>query len=101
MVDQTQEINKKETWDILTNTTAPQQLPKDMTFNEGHVVSIVTYSILMVISGLANITVLLLILRRRRHSKKSSMMNPMLMNLAIADLLVCPEGDPNFKYRAI
>lgn len=84
MVDQTQEINKKETWELVTNVT----MPKDMTFHEGHVVSIVTYTIFMVISGLANITVLCFIIKKRRHSKKSSMMYPMLMNLAIADLLV-------------
>uniref|UniRef100_A0A1B6LW18 G-protein coupled receptors family 1 profile domain-containing protein n=1 Tax=Graphocephala atropunctata TaxID=36148 RepID=A0A1B6LW18_9HEMI len=58
----------------------------DMCFNEGHVVSIVFYSILFVFSAIGNITVLSIILRRRRNS--SSRINTMLMHLAIADLLV-------------
>jgi hypothetical protein len=35
------------------------ELPLDMRFNEGHVVSIVTYSVLMAISGVGNMTVLI------------------------------------------
>lgn len=61
-------------------------LPIDMRFNDGHLLSIVAYSILMVISALGNITVLVLIVRRRR--KTPSRINLMLMHLAIADLLV-------------
>lgn len=61
-------------------------LPIDMRFNDGHVLSIVVYSILMVFSAIGNITVLVLILRRRR--KNPSRINTMLMHLAIADLLV-------------
>lgn len=74
--------------DLSMNATESMEsdLPIDMQFNEGHVVSIVTYGVLMVISAIGNITVLMLILRRK--SSKMSRINIMLMHLAIADLLV-------------
>lgn len=90
MVDQTQEINKKVAWELATN--APEnsseelRLPLEMTFNEGHVVSIVTYSILMVTAAVGNITVLVILLKRRRNMR--SRINTMVMHLAIADLMV-------------
>ncbi|XP_044019876.1 gonadotropin-releasing hormone II receptor isoform X1 [Aphidius gifuensis] len=70
----------------IENTTLTPELPIDMRFNEGHVVSIVTYSILMIISITGNTTVLYLILQRRRRNR--SRINTMLMHLAVADLLV-------------
>ena len=77
--------------DLSINTTQSNgsiefDLPFDMQFNEGHIISIVTYSVLMVISAIGNSTVLTLILRRK--SSKISRINIMLMHLAIADLLV-------------
>ncbi|XP_015126536.1 gonadotropin-releasing hormone II receptor isoform X2 [Diachasma alloeum] len=68
------------------NETDVEELPIDMRFNEGHVVSIITYSVLMVISIIGNSTVLSLILQRRRSNR--SRINTMLMHLAVADLLV-------------
>ncbi|CAK9824124.1 Adipokinetic hormone/corazonin-related peptide receptor variant I [Anthophora retusa] len=68
------------------NNSNDENLPIDMRFNEGHVVSIVIYSILMVVSAIGNTTVLLLIINRKRASK--SRIHTMLMHLAIADLLV-------------
>ncbi|XP_076181424.1 adipokinetic hormone receptor isoform X2 [Ptiloglossa arizonensis] len=62
------------------------ELPIDMRFNEGHLVSIVIYSVLMIISAVGNATVLVLIMRCKRASK--SRIHIMLMHLAIADLLV-------------
>lgn len=62
-------------------------LPIDMRFNAGHVVSIVTYSVLMIISAVGNITVLALLLRRRGNAARTRI-NTMLIHLAIADLLV-------------
>ncbi|GLH04293.1 Cardioacceleratory peptide receptor [Gryllus bimaculatus] len=62
------------------------QLPRDMTFNSGHVVSIACYSALMVASAAGNLTVLTIILRQRGRAR--SRVNHMLMHLAIADLLV-------------
>ncbi|XP_046753635.1 adipokinetic hormone/corazonin-related peptide receptor variant I-like isoform X3 [Diprion similis] len=82
-----------DTWENTTamlnstgNTTAEPTLEPDMIFNEGHVIAIVTYSILMVISAIGNSTVLVLI--RRRKGNTRSRINTMLMHLAIADLLV-------------
>lgn len=74
-------------WSITNETGGAQHhFPIDMRFNEGHKLSIITYSILMVFSGIANITVLVLLVKRRR--KHPSRINTMLMHLAIADLLV-------------
>lgn len=68
------------------STYNKSSLSYEMQFNEGHVVTIVTYSILMVISAIGNITVLSIILKRRR--KAGTRIHAMLMHLAIADLLV-------------
>lgn len=68
-----------------TNTNE-SLLSIDMQFNDGHLLSIIVYSILMVFSAIGNITVLVLILRRRR--KIPSRINTMLLHLAIADLFV-------------
>lgn len=80
-----------QTWpgmDNVTNVSVfnESNLPQEMRFNEGHVVAIVTYSILMVVSAIGNITVLTIILKRRR--KAGTRIHAMLMHLAIADLLV-------------
>ncbi|XP_044263306.1 gonadotropin-releasing hormone receptor-like [Tribolium madens] len=69
----------------LDNATE-HKLPISMRFNEGHQLSIIVYSILLVFSAIANTTVLVLIVKRRR--KTPSRINTMLMHLAIADLLV-------------
>lgn len=61
-------------------------LPIDMTFNDGHIVSIATYSVLLVISVCGNITVLVNLIRRRHISNPR--VSIMLIHLAIADLLV-------------
>ncbi|XP_046399245.1 adipokinetic hormone/corazonin-related peptide receptor variant I-like [Ischnura elegans] len=63
-----------------------EELPEDMRYNAGHTVSIVTYSILLVVSAVGNISVLCILLRRRRGAR--SRINTMLLHLAIADLLV-------------
>lgn len=73
-------------WSVANNLTDYSHLPIDMRFNDGHMLSIVVYSVLMVFSAIGNTTVLVLILRRRR--KSPSRINTMLMHLAIADLLV-------------
>jgi hypothetical protein len=63
-------------------------LSDDMKFNDGHRMSIITYSVLMVVSAMGNVTVLANILRRRRSLRFGN--NYMFMHLAIADLLVSP-----------
>lgn len=90
MVDQIQEINKPQDWEYVVekdnSTFKNYTLDPHMQFNEGHVVSIVAYSILMVIAAVGNITVLVILLRRRRNVR--SRINTMVMHLAIADLMV-------------
>lgn len=74
-------------WTDTTNIAdAEHHLPINMQFNDGHRLSITVYSVLMVFSAVANITVLVLLMKRRRH--QPSRINTMLMHLAIADLLV-------------
>ncbi|CAB3381338.1 Hypothetical predicted protein [Cloeon dipterum] len=62
----------------------PSELPIEMQFNDGHVVAIVGFSILFVISAIGNIYVLYSIYKSptKRH------MNLMLSHLAVADLMV-------------
>ncbi|KAF7270171.1 adipokinetic hormone/corazonin-related peptide receptor variant I-like [Rhynchophorus ferrugineus] len=71
-----------------TSKTADRDhdLPINMIFNDGHRLSITVYSVLMVFSAIANITVLVLLMRRRKMNP--SRINSMLIHLAIADLLV-------------
>ncbi|XP_032681188.1 gonadotropin-releasing hormone II receptor-like [Odontomachus brunneus] len=61
-------------------------LPIDMYFNQGHMIKIITYSILMVISATGNIAVLIMTIIRNQRSK--SRINTLVMHLAIADLFV-------------
>jgi hypothetical protein len=70
---------------VLTTLTT-DRLTDVMKFNDSHRMSIFTYSILMAVSAVANITVLVNILRRRRALRFGN--NYMFMHLAIADLLV-------------
>ena len=62
-----------------------EELPADMRFNSGHVVSIVGYSTLFLVSSVANCTVLMILIRRYRKTK--SRVNLLLIHLAIADLI--------------
>lgn len=66
------------------NDTA--ELPNELRFNDGHLVTIVTYSILMVISAAGNISVLIMTIIKKRKSK--SRIHTLIMHLSIADLLV-------------
>nr|AAQ17230.1 adipokinetic hormone receptor [Periplaneta americana] len=63
-----------------------EYMTDDMKFNDGHRMSIITYSILMVVSVAGNSTVLITILKRGRTLRYGN--NYMFMHLAIADLLV-------------
>lgn len=96
------------TFELLLNSTN-NTLPEDMVFNSGHKLSIVVYrfvffhtarspssvvtftcpisfSILMVVSAIGNITVLFILLRRKPRTP--SRLDIMLTHLAIADLMV-------------
>ncbi|KAJ8673744.1 hypothetical protein QAD02_005006, partial [Eretmocerus hayati] len=73
--------------EVVNSTVSKPVMDPDMQFNEGHVLSIVGYSILMVFSAIGNISVLTLLLRRRGNIVRTRI-NIMLIHLAIADLLV-------------
>ncbi|XP_014469329.1 PREDICTED: gonadotropin-releasing hormone II receptor isoform X2 [Dinoponera quadriceps] len=62
------------------------EMPIDMRFNDGHLIKIITYSVLMVISAIGNIAVLIMTIIRKRKSK--SRINTLVMHLAMADLFV-------------
>ncbi|KAL5284698.1 GNRHR family protein [Megaselia abdita] len=70
-----------------TNTSCVSvELPIDMVFNDGHRLSIVVYTILLIISGIANTSFLKYLIKRRL--KQPSKIDIMLMHLALADLIV-------------
>ncbi|XP_019874462.2 adipokinetic hormone/corazonin-related peptide receptor variant I [Aethina tumida] len=82
-----QDHRNRHEWSLVSNGSNDEHdLPIDMRPNDGHRLSIIVYSVLMVFSAIANITVLVLLVKRRR--KTPSRINTMLMHLAIADLLV-------------
>jgi len=66
------------------NDTVYAELPNDLRFNDGHLVTIITYSILMVISAIGNISVLTIIKKRKSKSRIQNL----VMHLSIADLFV-------------
>ena len=65
--------------EAISNTT---ELPEDMQFNSGNVISIVGYSTLFLVSSIANCTVLMILIRR--YKKTKSRVNLLLIHLAIA-----------------
>ena len=68
-----------EAGEAISNTT---ELPEDMQFNSAHVISIVGYSTLFLVSSIANCTVLMILIRR--YKKTKSRVNLLLIHLAIA-----------------
>lgn len=69
------------------NITINDELPLEMRFNHGHMVSITVYSVLMMVSAAGNLTVLSQLVRRRRMGR-ASRLDVLLMHLAVADLMV-------------
>lgn len=76
----------QKNWTHLNNNS-DHELPIEMRFNHGHMVSIIVYSILMVISAAGNLTVLTQLVKRRRAGR-ASRLDMLLMHLAVADLMV-------------
>ncbi|GBP57200.1 Gonadotropin-releasing hormone II receptor [Eumeta japonica] len=74
----------QKNWTHLNDTNS--ELPLDMRFNHGHLVSMVVYSVLMAVSATGNITVLTQLMRRKRAGR-ASRLDVLLMHLAIADLM--------------
>uniref|UniRef100_A0A182KFU5 G-protein coupled receptors family 1 profile domain-containing protein n=1 Tax=Anopheles christyi TaxID=43041 RepID=A0A182KFU5_9DIPT len=76
-------------WSFYANETSGEEyyeMPIDMRFNSGHILSIMVYTTLMVFSATGNIKVLSILAQRKVRA--SSRINIMLAHLAIADLLV-------------
>nr|QRN45460.1 adipokinetic hormone receptor isoform X2 [Carausius morosus] len=59
-------------------------ITEDMVFNKVHILSMVAFSIMMVVSSIGNITVVNTLLRRNKRSR----INLMLVHLAVGDLVV-------------
>lgn len=74
----------KDEESLKCNDTAHMELPIELRFNDGHLVTIITYSILMVISAIGNISVLTIIKKRKSKSRIQNL----VMHLSIADLFV-------------
>lgn len=60
-------------------------LPREMTFNDDGVLSVIAYSCLFVIAATGNLTVLITLLRSRTIKSR---VNTYIMHLSIADLIV-------------
>jgi len=71
---------------MTNHTFTDEDLPSDMQFNSAHVISIVGYGSLFIVSSIANTTVLRILIRRYRKTR--SRVNLLLSHLAVADLLV-------------
>ncbi|OXA64610.1 gonadotropin-releasing hormone receptor isoform X2 [Folsomia candida] len=69
------------------NSTTQNELPLDMQFNDGHLLSVIVYSILMFISAIGNLSVLNSMIKIRMKARLNRV-NLLLMHLAIADLFV-------------
>ncbi|XP_066983882.1 adipokinetic hormone/corazonin-related peptide receptor variant I-like [Macrobrachium rosenbergii] len=79
--------NGTENYDFINETFLAKAMPKEMVFNESHIITISTYSCLMVLSALGNISVLKSIASHRKRTS-ASRVSLMIMHLTIADLLV-------------
>jgi gonadotropin-releasing hormone receptor len=60
-------------------------LPREMTFNEDNVMSVIAYSCLFIFAASGNLIVLVTLLKSRRYKSR---VNTFIMHLSIADLIV-------------
>ena len=67
------------------NGTNSTEWPESLLMQDYHVLKIVAYSVLILISLPANVCVIIALLRKRKQMKR---LNLMLLHLAIADLMV-------------
>lgn len=63
----------------------PDSLPREMTFNDDNLVSVVAYVCLFIIAAGGNLTVFITLFRSRRIKSR---VNTFIMHLSIADLIV-------------
>ncbi|ODM93261.1 Gonadotropin-releasing hormone II receptor [Orchesella cincta] len=78
-----------EFWNNLSifENSSERRLPIDMRFNNGHLLSVILYPILMTLSAIGNIAVFSVILRLRLKGKLNRI-HLLVLHLTIADLLV-------------
>ena len=69
----------------MTSDAGIPQLPGEMTFNENGLISVVSYSVLLVIGGLGNLMVFMTLFRNRH---RRSRVNRFIMHLSVADMIV-------------
>ena len=69
-----------------SSPTVAASLPRDMTFTDDNLVSVVSYAVLFVIAALGNLGVFVNLLRKRR--RRLSPPDTVIMHLCIADLIV-------------
>ena len=67
------------------NITSGLSLPREMTFNDDSVMSVIAYSCLFVVATSGNLIVLITLFRSRRFKSR---VNTFIMHLSIADLIV-------------
>lgn len=90
------QLDEDET-SLQCNDTTYADLPDELRFNNGHLVTIITYSILMVISAIGNISVLTIIKKRKSKSRIQNL----VMHLSIADLFVSTTTRAQVTYDKI
>lgn len=87
------EVEKVETTMKIMNTTvgtgsgnmSDKGLPREMTFNDDNVMSVIAYACLFLFAASGNLTVLVTLLKSRRYKSR---VNTFIMHLSIADLIV-------------
>lgn len=67
------------------NTTVKAVIPRDLTFNEDSLISVVAYVVLFVIGATGNLSVFITLFRNKR---RMSRVNKFIMHLSIADMIV-------------
>lgn len=60
-------------------------LPREMTFNDNSIISVVSYSILLLVGGLGNLMVFMTLFKNRH---RRSRVNRFIMHLCVADMIV-------------
>ncbi|XP_074651683.1 adipokinetic hormone/corazonin-related peptide receptor variant I-like [Tubulanus polymorphus] len=74
--------NSSEVGNSSVNTTV---LPREISFNEENLVSVIAYSCLFIVAAVGNLTVFITLFRNRQ---RRSRVNLFIMHLSIADLIV-------------
>lgn len=69
-----------------STTTTTKDLPANMKFNDSHMIAIISYGILLLVSGVANTAVMVTLCQR--YKRRKTKISLMIIHLAIADLFV-------------